>query len=241
MLTSLAHARTDQDWDERHLDLLNTVLPNGTCRPDTPSAVTVLARMILADALTSSRRCDIYATLVYAASRYASDTITGADIAAATGRPPHPLRWAEQARDAVGATAPDLLARWDTEPAANRAALTAVAALFPSHGRAVATRVAALAAAQQGTKAGTCAQIACHLIAGQTQEAATNAALVSLWGETPAEYDTGNEALGRVLLAEAIVCDEVSKLLPRGHPAPCGSAARILNHTTTTGRASPAE
>jgi hypothetical protein len=43
-LTCLAYARTDQGWNEQHLDLLNTVLPSGTCRRDTGPAVTVLMR-----------------------------------------------------------------------------------------------------------------------------------------------------------------------------------------------------
>jgi len=124
-LTRLAEARGDRDWNERLLELLYTVMPDGTCRPDTGPAVTVLARLLLSGALTATRRCGVYRMLIEAASRYANDVIVGADIIAATGRRPQPdpLQWAEQARDGVGAVVPDLLARWDIEPPANRLAL----------------------------------------------------------------------------------------------------------------------
>lgn len=189
-------------------------MPSGTCRPDTGPAVTVLARWLLGDALTAARRCGVYWTLIEAASRYAHGVIAGADIVAATGHPPRPLEWAEQARDAVGALVPDLLARWDIEPPANRLALAALAAIFRSRGQVLAGRIAALAAGQHGTRAGSCAQLACQLIAGQIQDAATTAAMMSLWDETCAEYDLGSELLDQAMLAEAILCEEVEKLLP---------------------------
>ena len=191
-------------------------MPNGTCRPDTGPAVTILARLLLADALTAARRCGVYWTLIEAASRYADAVIVGADWVAATGHPPQPqpLQWAEQARDAVGAFVPDLLARWDIEPPANRLALATLAAVFRSHGQILAGRIAALAAGQQGTRVGSCAQVACQLIAGQIQDAAQTAAVMSLWGDPRTEYDIGNKLLDRAMLAEAILCDEVEHLLP---------------------------
>jgi hypothetical protein len=142
--------------------------------------------------------------------------ITGADIVAATGRPPQlqPLEWAEQARDALSAVVPDLLARWDIEPPANRLALATLAAVYCSHGQVVAGRVAALAADQHGTRAGRCAQIAGQLIARQIQDAAQAAAVMSLWDDTRDVYDIGNELLDPAMLAQAILCDEAGKLLP---------------------------
>lgn len=129
-LTRLAPARDDQDWSDQLLELVQTIL----------------ATLLLGGALTAARRCGVYQTLIDAASRYAEDVITGADIVAATGRPPQPPQWAAQARGAVGAVVPDLLARWDSEPPANRLALAALAAIFRSHGQVLASRVAALAA-----------------------------------------------------------------------------------------------
>jgi hypothetical protein len=215
-LTGLAGASDDQDWSERLLELQHTIMPNGTCRPDTGPAVTILARLLLGDALTAARRAGVYWTLIEAASRYADAVIVGADWVAATGHPPQPqpLQWAEQARDAVGAFVPDLLARWDIEPPANRLALATLAAVFRSHGQILAGRIAALAAGQQGTRVGSCAQVACQLIAGQIQDAAQTAAVMSLWGDPRTEYDIGNELLDRAMLAEAILCDEVEHLLP---------------------------
>jgi len=215
-IARLAGARDDRDWGEHLLELLQSIMPNGTCRPDTGPAVSIVAGLLLGDALPAARRCGIYWVLTEAASRYADDMITGADITAATGRPPRPqdLQWAGQARDAVGAVIPDLLARWDIEPPANRLALTALAALYPSHGQVLAGGVAALAAGQRGTKVGHCARIAGQLIAGQIQEAAQAAAAMSRRGDTHAEYDIGNELLDQAMLAQAILCNEVSRLLP---------------------------
>jgi hypothetical protein len=70
------------------------------------------------------------------------------------------------------------------------------------------------AAGQQGTRVGSCARVACQLIAGQIRDAAQTAAVMSLWGDTRTEYDIGNEFLDRAMLAEAILCDEVEHLLP---------------------------
>jgi hypothetical protein len=41
-------------------------MPNGTCRPDIGPAVTILARLLLGDALTAVRRCGVYWTLIEA-------------------------------------------------------------------------------------------------------------------------------------------------------------------------------
>jgi hypothetical protein len=61
---------------------------------------------------------------------------------------------------------------------------------------------------------GHCARIAGQLIAGQIQEAAQAAAAMSRWGDTHAEYDIGNELLDQAMLAQAMLCNEVSRLLP---------------------------
>ena len=72
--------------------------------------------------------------------------------------------------------------------------------IFP---RTATTRVAALAAGQHGTRAGSCARVACQLIAGQIQDAAQTAAVMSLWGDPRTEYNIGNELLDRAMPAEA--------------------------------------
>jgi hypothetical protein len=89
-IARLAGARDDRDWGEHLLELLQSIMPNGTCRPDTGPAVSIVAGLLLGDALPPARRCSIYWVLTEAASRYADDMITGADITAATGRPPRP-------------------------------------------------------------------------------------------------------------------------------------------------------
>jgi hypothetical protein len=93
-----------------------------------------------------------------------------------TGRPPHPFQRAEQARGAVDAIVPDLLARRDIDPPPNRLAPATLAAIFHSRGQVVAGRIAALAARHQGAWAGSCAQVTCQLIAGGIQDATQAAA-----------------------------------------------------------------
>jgi hypothetical protein len=163
--------------------------------------------------LTAVRRCGVYWTLIEAASQYTDDVVGDADIVAVTGSPPKPRQWSEQARDAAESAVPGLLTRWDIEPPANRLALAALAAIFPAHGQVLAARIAALAAEQEGTQAGSCAQIASQLIAGDFRDAASNAAMTSLWGETHTEYDIGNELLQPADLATAILSNQVLKLL----------------------------
>jgi hypothetical protein len=85
--------------------------------------------------------------------------------------------------------------------------------VFRSHGQVLAGRVAVLAAEQRGTRAGSCARIAGQLIAGEIQDAVQTAAVMSRWDETRAEYDIGSELLDQAMLAQAILCDEVAKLL----------------------------
>ena len=150
-------------------------MPTGAGRPDAESAVTILARLP-STMRTAARRCDVYRTLIEATSRHANDVIADAD----TGRPPHPFQRAEQARGAVDAVVPDLLARRDIEPPPNRLAPATLAAIFHSRGQVVAGRIAALAARHQGARAGSCAQVTCQLIAGGIQDAAQAAAAISL-------------------------------------------------------------
>ena len=121
-----------------------------------------------------------------------------------TGRPPHPFQRAEQARGAVDAVVPDLLARRDIEPPPNRLAPATLAAIFHSRGQVVAGRIAALAARHQGARAGSCAQVTCQLIAGGIQDAAQAAAAINLRGDTFTEHDIGSELPNRAILAEAI-------------------------------------
>jgi hypothetical protein len=173
-LARRADARADRDWGERLLELWHTVMPDGTCRPDTGTAVTIVARLLLGDMLTAARRAGVYSMLIEAASRYASDVITGADIVAATGT---------------------------------------LAAVFRSHGQVLAGRVAVLAAGQRGSRVGSCARIAGQLIAGEIQDAVQTAAVMSRRDGTRTEYDTGSELLDQAVLAQAIRCDEVAKLL----------------------------
>jgi hypothetical protein len=86
--------------------------------------------------------------------------VSDAGIVAVTGHPPRPHTWSVQARKAVEATVPVLLARWEIEPPANRFALTVLVGAFPSQGQVLAERVAALATNQAGTRVGICAQVA---------------------------------------------------------------------------------
>jgi hypothetical protein len=131
-LAGLARARDDRDWSERLLELFQAVMPEGACRPDTGPALTVLARLVAEDALTAVRRRDIYSLLIDASGQYARDLVCYAGIVAATGRPPRPYTWSEQAREAVEGVVPAVLSRWDTEPPANRFALAALAGALPS-------------------------------------------------------------------------------------------------------------
>jgi hypothetical protein len=131
-----------------------------------------------------------------------------------TGRPPRLLQRAGQARGAVDVVVPDPLARRDIEPPPNRLAPATLAAIFRSRRQVVAGRIAALAARRQGTRAGSCAQVTCQLIAGGIQDAAQAAAAISLRGDTFTEHNIGSELPNRAILAEAILCDEAEKLLP---------------------------
>lgn len=56
-LAGLAGARGDEDWSERLLELWRTIMPDGTCRPDTGPAVTIVARLLLGGALTAAPAC----------------------------------------------------------------------------------------------------------------------------------------------------------------------------------------
>jgi hypothetical protein len=67
---------------------------------------------------------------------------------------------------------------------------------------------------QRAERVGSCARIAGQLIAGEIQDAVQAAAVMSRWDETCTEYDIGSELLDRAMLAQAILCDEVAKLLP---------------------------
>jgi hypothetical protein len=49
--------------------------------------------------------------------------------------------------------------------------------------------------------------------ADEIQDAVQTAAVMSLWDETCTEYDIGSELLDQAMLAQAILCDEVAKLL----------------------------
>jgi hypothetical protein len=106
-----------------------------------------------------------------------------------------------------------LLARWEIEPPANRFALAALAGALPSQGQVLAERVALLAAARAGTKVGSFARVAHLLITGDYQGAAENAVVMCLWDDSSADYDISNELLDPAALAQAILTDEVVKLL----------------------------
>ena len=148
----MARARNDEEWSERELELLSAIRPEGQCRPDTGLALTILARLVVEDALAALRRRDVYALLIDVCAQYARDVVSDANIVAVTGHPPRPHPWSVQAREAVEAAVPALLARWEIEPPANRFALAVLAGAFPSQGQVLAERVALLTAEQAGTK-----------------------------------------------------------------------------------------
>jgi hypothetical protein len=213
LIDALVRTDDDDDWSEQLLELLYAIMPEGDCQADTGPALTILARLLIEDAFTAVRRRDVYGLLIAAAGQYPQDVIRYADIVAATGSPPRPYTWSQQARDAVEAVVPGLLARWDIEPPANRLALATLAGLFRSHGQVLAGHVAALAAAQEGTRVGSCARVAHHLIIADYQAAARDAAVMSLWAGSSPAYDLENELLEPAFLAEAILAEQVEKLL----------------------------
>jgi hypothetical protein len=215
LIAALVRAHDDDDWSEQLLELLSAIMPEGDSQADTGPALTILAQLLIEDAFTAVRRRDIYGLLIAAAGQYPQDVIRYADIVAATGSPPRPYTWSQQARDAVEAVVPGLLARWDIEPPANRLALATLAGLFRSHGQVLAGRVAALAAAQEGTRVGSCARVAHDLIIADYQAAARDAVVMSLWGASIAEYDPENKLLEPGMLAEAILAAQVERLLLR--------------------------
>lgn len=208
-LVGLARADNDDDWSERELELLYAIRPEGQCRPDTGLAVTILARLVVENALTAIRRRDVYALLIDVSAQYAREVVSYADIVAVTGHPPRPYTWSLQARKAVEAAVPALLARWEIEPPANRFALAVLAGAFPAQGQILGGHVAALAADQ----AGTCARVADQLITGDHQGAAENAAVMLRWSGHSAAYDFSNDFLDPATLAQAILADEVIQLL----------------------------
>ncbi len=212
-LAGLARAHNDQEWSERELELLSAIRPEGQCRPDTGLALTILARLVVEDALAALRRRDVYALLIDVCAQYARDVVSYANIVAVTGHPPRPHTWSVQAREAVEAAVPALLARWEIEPPANRFALAVLAGAFPSPGQVLAERVALLTAEQAGTRAGTCSQVAYQLITGDHQGAAENAAVMLLWSGYSPAYDFSSEFLDPATLAQAILANEVIQLL----------------------------
>jgi hypothetical protein len=213
LIAALVRAHDDDEWNEQLLELLYEIMPEGECQADAGPALTILARLLIEDAFTAVRRREVYGLLISAVGQYPQDVIRSADIIAATGRPPRPYTWSLQARDAVEAVVPGLLARWDIEPPANRLALATLAGVFRSAGQVLAGRVAALAAAQEGTQVGSCARVAHHLITADYQAAARDAAVMSLWGDSIAEYDPENKLLEPAILAEAILAGQVERLL----------------------------
>jgi hypothetical protein len=202
-------------WARQLRELIQGIMPDGTCQPGTGPAVTVLARLLLGSAFTAVRRSGVYWMLIHAACEHTVEVIRDADIVAATGRPPRPRLWSESARDAVGAEVMGLLARWDIEPPANRVALATLAAVYRVPGQVLADQVTALAAAQEGSRVGYCAKIAHHLIAGSFEVAAREAASMSLWDdESRIEYDIDNELIEPSMLAIAVLSNQVLQLLP---------------------------
>jgi hypothetical protein len=111
-----------------------------------------------------------------------------------------------------------MLARWDVEPPVNRLALAALAARFRTHGQAIADQIAALAARQDGTRAGSCARVAHQLITGDSLEAFGNARVMYLSNGVDVNYDIDNWLLDPADLATGILSAQVVGLIVRASP-----------------------
>ncbi|GIF71552.1 hypothetical protein [Asanoa siamensis] len=121
----------DGDWPDALDDLCGDFLIHqGTCFSATAPAVAFLTDLVVSGALPAARRLDLYAWLLVAADRPAADLLADAARAVVRQRPPAAGFRAREVRHTVGARLPALLSCWDREPAANRFALTCLAALF---------------------------------------------------------------------------------------------------------------
>jgi hypothetical protein len=222
--TGLALSRDDQDWNERLLGLRHLIEPDRTCNEGAAPAVALLAQMLIAGTLSAVRRCGVYWVLVEIASQYDDDLFHSADKAAATGLLPGQLlgsgqlEWSRQALDVLAPLIPAMLARWDVEPPVNRLALAALAARFRTHGQAIADQIAALAARQDGTRAGSCARVAHQLITGDSLEAFGNARVMYLSNGVDVNYDIDNWLLDPADLATGILSAQVVGLIVRASP-----------------------
>ena len=132
-------------------------------------------RGVTSDILSSGERADIYRTLLYAATQHGSSLIGDAERAAARGCEPSPEPWAREVHDAVGATVPELLARWPDEPPLIRLYLATLAALYPEPGQAARDQVAEMSRLHAGTDAAALLDLVAALIA-RDEQGATQAA-----------------------------------------------------------------
>ena len=201
---------SDRDWGEEIGELAGCLLHQGSCYPSTGPALTVLARLITADALTAARRRDVYLLLLTGADCWRDDLILDADCAAALARPARPGAWAGEVREAVGGIVPPLLGRWATEPPGNQVTLAALAAVFPRHGEGLCDLIAALAAKQARTQAGAYAHLACLLIAGDSVAALTAARDIYGWHDGLTAFDIDNELVEPGMRAERVLSDAVT-------------------------------
>ncbi|MEV7231983.1 hypothetical protein AB0M79_33995 [Polymorphospora sp. NPDC051019] len=205
------------DW-EATLDELfgDNLLHQGTCYSATAPVMPFLTRMITSGALPARQRLDLYAWLLTAADCQAADLLADADRAAAHHRQPEAAAWAPKVHAAVDGQMPTLLARWDTEPPAIRAALACLAAAFPHHGRQLGDEIAAMAASLRDTQPGAYLRLAHAMVRADDDQTLTLAADIVAWAP---DHDPGwLEATG------VTITIKTSHIIARG-------ALRILSNT----------
>ncbi|MEU0398746.1 hypothetical protein ABZ318_00530 [Streptomyces sp. NPDC006197] len=126
----LFDAEVDPYWDDRSFlgDFYNEILHQDTCQPDTAVGLALLAALAVDDRIPARHRfqaVDLLFRAATVAERHLAETWP------ATPQHTDPDSEA-QARSAIQAHVPDLLARWSAECPAVRLALAGLAVVFPT-------------------------------------------------------------------------------------------------------------
>jgi hypothetical protein len=173
-----------EQWQEV-LDALfgDDLLHQGDCYEATAPALPFLTELIVADTVPARQRRDLYLWLMVAGGRRNDNLIGFAELARHEGTPLQTGAWTDEVFRTVGDQVPRLLDRWDAEPQAIRFVLAVLAAQHPGHGVRAADRIAALAAALDGTQQGAYVRLALELVHGRNERALALATEIVGWAD----------------------------------------------------------
>jgi hypothetical protein len=185
------------------------VLHQGTCYSATAPALGFLAALY--PALNPPDRGGLLRTLLFAACQWTESVLGDADRAAAEHRPPEASRWTAEVRDAVLATVPALLARWEGEPPAIRYRLSALAGLCVPAGRRIAASIDEFAAEHEGTRQGEYLSLAAALVL-DPESAPVIASGIASWDDTIELHWVDAPGVAPLLVARQVLAAGVAEV-----------------------------